>query len=255
QTETFYVFVYIVLFLVHKGHHLVGCSDTEREDMYGLDGEEIYYYNFNKNKAVVAIPEFADSVSFRFPTDFEPCVYSTKICKDFLNKRVRDTDLKCKSVSIYFPVFTDPPQTSIYPRDDVVVSVENTLICHVTGFFPPPVRVSWSKNNVNVTENITLSQYRPSSDGTYNLFSMLKIIPLEGETYSCTVNHKALQQPQTKIWDVEAVLPGIGPSAFCGVGLTLGLFGVVTGAYFCIKAHTNCSQLSLMSDCTTVKTC
>uniref|UniRef100_A0A673HIL2 Ig-like domain-containing protein n=1 Tax=Sinocyclocheilus rhinocerous TaxID=307959 RepID=A0A673HIL2_9TELE len=216
-----------------EGHHLVGCSDTEREDMYGLDGEEIYYYNFNKNKAVVAIPEFADSVSFRFPTDFEPCVYSTKICKDFLalftNNYVHQAEQ------------TDPPQTSIYPRDDVVVSVENTLICHVTGFFPPPVRVSWSKNNVNVTENITLSQYRPSSDGTYNLFSMLKIIPLEGETYSCTVNHKALQQPQTKIW--EAVLPGIGPSAFCGVGLTLGLFGVVTGAYFCIKAHTSKSNM------------
>lgn len=101
---------------------------------------------------------------------------------------------------MYFPVFTDPPQTSIYPRDDVVVGVENTLICRVTGFFPPPVRVSWTKNDMNVTNNITLSQYRPDNNGTYNLFSTLKIVPFEGETYSCTANHKALQQPQIKIW-------------------------------------------------------
>lgn len=97
-------------------------------------------------------------------------------------------------------MFTDPPQTSIYSRNDVVLGVENTLICRVTGFFPPTVRVSWTKNNVIVTENVTLSQYRPNNDGTYNLFSTLKIIPLEGEMYSCTVDHKALQQPQTKIW-------------------------------------------------------
>ncbi|XP_026080882.1 H-2 class II histocompatibility antigen, A-U alpha chain [Carassius auratus] len=214
---------------IYKAHHLVGCSATEREDMYGLDGEEIFYYDFNKNKTVVAVPEFADSDSF--PTDFEPCVHSTKMCKDFLALFTNNNEHQAEQA--------DPPQTSIYPRTDVVVGAENTLICHVTGFFPPPVRVFWSKNSVNVTENITLSQYRPSSDGTYDLFSTLKIIPLEGETDSCTVNHKSLQQPQTNIWDVEAVLPGIGPSVFCGVGLTLGLLGVLTGAYFCIKAHTN----------------
>uniref|UniRef100_A0A8C2IAA2 Ig-like domain-containing protein n=1 Tax=Cyprinus carpio TaxID=7962 RepID=A0A8C2IAA2_CYPCA len=220
---------------IYKAHHLIGCSDTEREDMYDLDGEEIYYYDFNKKKAVVAIPEFADSESFQFPTDFEPSVHNTQMCKDFLALFTNNSEHQAEQA--------DPPQTSIYPRNDVVVGVENTLICHVTGFFPPPVRVSWSKNNVNLTENITLSQYRPSSDGTYNLFSTLKIIPLEGETYSCTVNHKALLQPQTKIWDVEAVLPGIGPSVFCGVGLTLGLLGVVTGAFFCIKAHTSTSNM------------
>lgn len=52
--------------------------------MYDLDGEEIYYYDFNKKKAVVAIPEFADSESFQFPTDFEPSVHNTQMCKDFL---------------------------------------------------------------------------------------------------------------------------------------------------------------------------
>ncbi len=95
----------------------------------------------------------------------------------------------------------DAPQTSTYPKNIVQLGVQNTLVCHVTGFFPPSVSISWTKNNVNVTEGINLSQYRPKNDGTFNIFSTLKFTPAEGDIYSCTVNHEALQgQPQTKIW-------------------------------------------------------
>lgn len=99
----------------------------------------------------------------------------------------------------------DPPQTSIYPRKVVETGVESVLICHVTGFFPPPVLVSWSKNNVNVTEDISLSQYRPNNDGTYNIFSSIKFVPVEGDMYSCSVNHRALTLTQTKTWGESSV--------------------------------------------------
>ncbi len=103
--------------------------------------------------------------------------------------------------SIQFCVFPDPPETSIYPRNDVQLGVENSLICHVTGFFPPPVNISWTKNNVIVTEGVGLSRYRPRNDGTFHIFSSLDIVPEERDIYSCTVNHRALQgQAQTKIW-------------------------------------------------------
>ncbi|XP_067269411.1 H-2 class II histocompatibility antigen, A-U alpha chain-like [Pseudorasbora parva] len=239
KMELYMFFLILIVVLsteskILKAYHLIGCSDTEKEDMYGLDGEEIYYYNFNSNKTVVVLPEFVNSELFGFPEYFEPAIYNSQLCKKHL----------VTSAKVYKnqPEQMDPPQTSIYSRDDVVLGVENTLICRVTGFFPPPVRVSWTKNNMNVSENITLSQYRPNNDGTYNLFSTMKIIPLEGEIYRCTVNHKALQQPQTKTWDVEVVLPSIGPSVFCGVGVTLGLLGIGTGAYFYIKAQTGKSN-------------
>lgn len=105
---------------------------------------------------------------------------------------------------MYFPVFTDKPQTSIYAENDVQLNVENTLICHVTGFFPPPVRVSWTKNNEGLKAD-SLSQYRPNDDGTYNIFSSLTFTPVEGDIYTCTVNHTSLDQPQTKTWG-ECVL-------------------------------------------------
>lgn len=96
--------------------------------------------------------------------------------------------------------FTDPPETSIYPKTAVELGVQNTLICHVTGFFPPPVNVSWTKNNVMVTDGVSLSQNRPRDDGSFHMFSSLKILPEERDIYSCTVNHRALQAPQTLIW-------------------------------------------------------
>lgn len=105
-----------------------------------------------------------------------------------------------------FSVLTEPPETSIYPRNEVLLGVDNVLICHVTGFFPPPVDVSWSRNNVKVTEGVDVSQYRPRSDQTFHMFSSLKIRPAAGDIYGCTVNHAALQeQPQTKLWGEKRI--------------------------------------------------
>jgi len=71
----------------------------------------------------------------------------------------------------------------------------------VTDFYPPSISISWTKNNVNVTEGMSLSQYRPKADGTFSIFSTFRITPIEGDIYTCTVNHIALQgQLQTKTW-------------------------------------------------------
>uniref|UniRef100_A0A9J7XC10 Ig-like domain-containing protein n=2 Tax=Cyprinus carpio TaxID=7962 RepID=A0A9J7XC10_CYPCA len=132
-----------------------------------------------------------------------------------------------------------PPETSIYTKNDVQLGVENSLVCHVTGFFPPPVNISWTKNNVIVTESVSVSQYRPRNDGTFHIFSSLDIVPEEKDIYSCTVNHRALQgQAQTKIWGVPemaAVPARLGPAVFCGAGFTLALLGAATGIFFFIK--------------------
>ncbi len=130
---------------------------------------------------------------------YNNCVTSSKFG---LNKLSQMLEIITASVSL--PVLSDKPQTSIYTKDDVQLNVENTLICHVSGFFPPPVRVSWTKNNEALKED-SLSQYRPKDDGTYNIFSSLPFTPVEGDIYSCTANHVALDQPQTKTWG-ECVL-------------------------------------------------
>uniref|UniRef100_A0A8C1DMV8 Major histocompatibility complex class II DAA gene n=1 Tax=Cyprinus carpio carpio TaxID=630221 RepID=A0A8C1DMV8_CYPCA len=207
--------------VVHKDTGFVGCSDTEREFLIGFDGEELYHSDFIRKEGVVTVPDFADPISF------------PGACKQNLA-----TDIK-----VYKPTTEqlDPPDASIYSKGDVVLGVQNTLICHVTGLFPPPVNVSWTKNNQIVAEDVSLSQYRRKNDGTFNIFSSLKFTPAEGDIYSCTVSHKALESHFiTKTWEVDVAVPGVGPAVFCGVGLSLGLLGVAAGTFFLIKGN-NCN--------------
>ncbi|XP_050959118.1 RLA class II histocompatibility antigen, DP alpha-1 chain-like [Labeo rohita] len=172
---------------------LTGCSDTEKEQIYGTDGEVAFHSDFIRKKGLLTLPDFADFVNpSSYDGVYELSVSNLVICRNFLDRQIKAYNGSDET--------TEPPHISIYSKDDVKVGVENDLICHVTGFFPPPVIISWTKNSVNVTEFMN-GQYRPNHDSTFNIFSHLKITPKEGDIYSCTVRHKAiLGQTQTKTW-------------------------------------------------------
>ncbi len=88
----------------------------------------------------------------------------------------------------------------IYTRDNVELGLKNHLICHVTGFYPAPVKIYWTKNEENVTEGTSINVPFPNKDGSFNQISRLEFIPQLGDIYSCTVKHLALNQPLTRIW-------------------------------------------------------
>ena len=88
----------------------------------------------------------------------------------------------------------------IYPKDEVVIGTENTLICFVNHFFPPPIKVKWTKNDVVVAVEDRILSYLPNPDKTYRHISTLTFTPQEGDVYACTVEHEALQEPQTRFW-------------------------------------------------------
>uniref|UniRef100_A0A8C1S535 Si:busm1-194e12.11 n=1 Tax=Cyprinus carpio TaxID=7962 RepID=A0A8C1S535_CYPCA len=217
--------------VVHEDFKITICSATNEEIMLGFDEEELVHADFNQKREVETLPDFGDPINWR----------------GFYEYSVREREISRYNLALWTKVFKsqppemDAPHTSIYLKDDVELGVQNALICHVTGFYPPSLSISWTVNNANVTEGISLSQYRPRADGTFNIFSTLKFTPAEGDIYSCTVNHRALQgQPQTKTLDVDVALPSVGPAVFCGVGLTLGLLGVATGTFFLVKGN-NCN--------------
>ncbi|KAM3872227.1 rano class II histocompatibility antigen, B alpha chain-like [Diretmus argenteus] len=214
--------------IVHEEIMIVGCSETEGESMYGLDGEELWYADFINKKAVEPQPPFVDHMTYQQGT-YQGAVADQAICRQ--NLKIDQRALKNQ------PLQQDVPHSTIYTRDVVEVGVENHLICHVTGFFPAPVKVYWTKNNKNVTEGARLNTPYLNKDGTYNQFSSLSFIPQLGDIYSCTVEHRALSQPLTRVWDVEQNQPGVGPAVFCGLGLTVGLLGVATGTFFLIKGN------------------
>uniref|UniRef100_A0A3P9DI05 Ig-like domain-containing protein n=1 Tax=Maylandia zebra TaxID=106582 RepID=A0A3P9DI05_9CICH len=180
-------------------------SESDGEKMFGLDGEEVAYADFNKKEMIDPQPPFIDRITYQEGT-YEYAVAD---------------------------------QQSDYPPEQGGVWRENTLICHVTGFYPAPVNVSWTKNGQKVTGSSINTPY-PNKDGTFKQTSRLQFTPQLGDIYSCAVQHLALTEPLTKIYEVEASArsdPGVGPSVFCGVGLTLGLLGVAAGTFFLVKGN------------------
>ncbi|KAG5281610.1 hypothetical protein AALO_G00074290 [Alosa alosa] len=161
---------------------LNGCTDTDGEKMFGLDGEEMAHSDWKAG---------------------------------------------------------NPPMSSIYPKSKVKVGTENSLICYITAFYPPRLNVTWTRNNKMMTQGVSTSQLRVNlKDGTYTMISTLQFTPQDGDMYTCTVEHSALDQPMTREFDVEVPSePSLGPAVFCGVGLTLGLLGVATGTFFLVKGN------------------
>ncbi|KAI5622161.1 major histocompatibility complex class II integral membrane alpha chain precursor, partial [Silurus asotus] len=211
----------------HVDIQLSGCTESDKEFEMEQDGDEIFHSDFKKQGLVMKLPDFADPINW--PTAYEFSVSEQEICKHNL-------DL---AVSVYKnpPEALDVPQNSIYSKSNVELGAQNTLICHSMRFFPPPVRIRWTRNGEDVTESSTLSQYYPNEDNTYNQFSHLPFTPQQGDVYSCTVEHKALQIPDTMTWDVDVKLPSVGPAVFCGLGLAVGLLGVATGTFFLVKGN------------------
>ncbi|XP_066515548.1 H-2 class II histocompatibility antigen, A-Q alpha chain-like [Hoplias malabaricus] len=216
--------------VMHRGIGLTLCSEAVREVVYGIDGDEVYHIDFNKMKGVKTLPEFGDD--YIYPGDYEGSVQNMEICKSHLDYWVKHDRTSRETM--------DAPQSSIYSKEDVELDSKNTLICHITGFYPPHIQVSWTRNNMNVTDGVSLGSYYPNTDGTFNLISTLSFTPEEGDIYSCSVQHTALDRPLTRIWDVQGSLPGVGASVFCGVGLAGGLLGVAVGTFFLIKGN-NCN--------------
>ncbi|KAI4880978.1 hypothetical protein NFI96_013659, partial [Prochilodus magdalenae] len=196
--------------------------------MYGLDGEEMWHADFTQGKGVDTWPAFTDPRAYVAET-YEQAVTAVEVCKHNLYSAIAAYNNP--------PEPKDAPQTSVYSEDDVELGSRNTLVCYITGFYPPEVTVSWTRNNIKVSDQASISRYYPTSDGTFNLISHLSFTPEDGDIYTCTVEHTALDRPLTKTWDVQVALPGVGPSVYCGVCLAAGLLGVAMGSFFLIKGN------------------
>ncbi|XP_063051539.1 H-2 class II histocompatibility antigen, A-U alpha chain-like [Engraulis encrasicolus] len=216
--------------IVHVDIGLTGCSDSDGEDMYVLDGEEMAHADWEAKQYVMTMPEFADPYQYEEGA-YENAVAQMQACKSNLDIAIRAYKNPAEPQA--------PPMSSIYPRNDVTLGTANTLICLVTGFYPPHINVTWTRNNKNVTMETRNSQLRMNGqDGSFTQFFTLQFTPEEGDIYTCTVEHSALDRPLTREFEVE-VPPeaSVGPSVFCGVGLTLGLLGVATGTFFLVKGN------------------
>ncbi|KAK2863594.1 hypothetical protein Q5P01_003127 [Channa striata] len=212
----------------HGDFNIGGCSQTDGEFMYALDGEEVWFADFINKKGVDPQPSFVDHMTY--PGGYEAAVGDQQVCKSNLDV--------CEKAFKDIPLKLDPPSSPmIYTRDDVELGEKNILICHVSGFYPAPVKVHWTKNGEKVTEGTTINVPYVNTEGVFSQTSRLDFVPQQGDIYSCAVEHPALKEPLTRMWVVEVQQPSVGPAVFCGLGLTIGLLGVAAGTFFLIKGN------------------
>ncbi|XP_061101898.1 H-2 class II histocompatibility antigen, A-U alpha chain-like [Conger conger] len=205
-------------------------NDTAPEDEVQLDGDEMFYVDFKNKEVILSLPDFADKFTESW---YESAQANHAICLNNLDVSVKSENDPPEAI--------DPPESTVYAMEELELGKKNILICFVNNFYPAPVKVKWTKNNAEVKDGVTLSRYYPNPDFTFQQFSTLSITPEEGDVYSCTVEHKGLQYPLTKIWEPEANTESdMGATVFCGIGLTLGLLGVGVGTFFLIKGN-NCN--------------
>uniref|UniRef100_A0A8C9V9E2 Ig-like domain-containing protein n=1 Tax=Scleropages formosus TaxID=113540 RepID=A0A8C9V9E2_SCLFO len=178
-------------------------GDNDPEDLLELDEDQLFYFDFKRNEMVYTMADFSKKIIF--PTWSQQALLELQICLHNLNLSVKAEQNSPEEI--------DPPQVTIYPRDYVLPGEGNKLICLVNNFFPPPVKVKWTKNDVEVTEGVTLSRYYPNKDLTFRQYSTVPIIPQEGDVYSCTVEHKGLSEPETRLW--ANIVIDLLPYIFC----------------------------------------
>ncbi|XP_062397847.1 H-2 class II histocompatibility antigen, I-E alpha chain-like [Sardina pilchardus] len=214
---------------VHVAVDMVGCTDSDGEVMYGLDGEETGHADWKAQKFVMTLPAFADP--FAYPESaYESALTQQKSCKEHLATSVNFTNSPA--------VAEAPPSTSVYPKSKMKTGVENTLVCFITAFYPPRLHVSWTRNNKVVSEGVSHSQLRVNlNDGSFTMFSTLQFTPHEGDMYTCAVQHSTLERPMTREFDVVMSEPSVLPTVLFGVGVGAAALGAAIGVFFIVKGN------------------
>lgn len=148
----------------------------------------------------------------------------------------------------------------------MVKEEENTLICFVKHYFPPSIKIKWTRNDVEVTSEDPFIKSLTNLDGTFYFIATLKFTPNEGDIYTCTVEYEMMNK--TKFWGeiIAAVVneyycsysvmtwwlllsfpevdgsmytakTTVGPTVYFGFATLLGLVGVAAGTFFFVKAQ------------------
>ncbi|KAJ0000398.1 hypothetical protein NQD34_012240, partial [Periophthalmus magnuspinnatus] len=190
-------FTYICLFFVsdcHEANYIVGCFfNGTTQISLDLDGDLCLYADFENDDVALTLPPFFYVNTSQFPHLYRNALRAKKAC------------LGAHAPSIYIyelPNLTssDPPESILYPAEEVLLEVENSLVCFVNHFYPPVITVTWTKNNRLVSEGVSTSTYISNDDQTFHCFSTLTFTPEDGDVYSCTVEHPALEEPKTQLW-------------------------------------------------------
>ncbi|XP_069800389.1 class I histocompatibility antigen, F10 alpha chain-like isoform X4 [Dendropsophus ebraccatus] len=109
-----------------------------------------------------------------------------------------------------------------------------TLHCQAYGFHPKPVDVKWMKNEEDDLPAYQTTQTLPNPDGTYQIRVSAEVIPKEGDSYSCYVDHSSLEEPLLVRWEPTKPI-SVVMLAVIAVLVVITLLGAGVGGFFLYK--------------------
>ncbi|MGH0125998.1 UNVERIFIED_CONTAM: hypothetical protein FKN15_015133 [Acipenser sinensis] len=71
---------------------------------------------------------------------------------------------------------------------------QTMLVCNIIGFYPREIKVTWLRNGVKVTADVSSSELLPDGDWTYQIHSYLELTPQSRDSYTCRVEHSTLAE-------------------------------------------------------------
>ncbi|NWT27424.1 HA1F protein, partial [Cardinalis cardinalis] len=92
----------------------------------------------------------------------------------------------------------EPPDVHVSGREE-----HGTLIlsCHVYGFYPNTIAVSWTKEGETLDQETEWGGIVPNSDGTFHTWARIEALPEEREQYRCRVEHPGMPEPGIFAWE------------------------------------------------------
>ncbi|XP_058867060.1 H-2 class I histocompatibility antigen, Q9 alpha chain-like [Acipenser ruthenus] len=120
------------------------------------------------------------------------------------------------------------PAVTLHPRK-ARGSADTEVLCHVTGFFPRAVEVTWVRDGWDqLDEGVQSGEVLPNQDGTYQLRKILTVSPEEqkGHSYSCQVDHASFTERQNYIWDPNMRSSDGGPPIGIIAGVIVGVLAL-----------------------------
>lgn len=93
-----------------------------------------------------------------------------------------------------------PPIVRVRQTKPADYGERSMLECSVVGFFPQEVRVSWLRDGVEVTTDVSSTDVLANGDWSFQLHSYLELILKRGERVTCRVDHSSLKESLEVDW-------------------------------------------------------
>uniref|UniRef100_A0A672KCX4 Ig-like domain-containing protein n=1 Tax=Sinocyclocheilus grahami TaxID=75366 RepID=A0A672KCX4_SINGR len=172
---------------VHTYQRMYGCDwddqtgASEGFNQYGYDGEDYVTLDVKLLRYMAAVPQGIitmlkwnnDRAQLELLRQYyqHECVHWLK---QFLTLRKVDVERRAPELSLLQKNFSSPVE------------------CHITGFYPAAVTITWLKNGQEHYEDVDFGDLLPNMDGTFQKTVTLTVFPDEWKKnqYVCVVEHE-----------------------------------------------------------------